>query len=888
MRKFLEHYSKEQLLALGTFAACVIMLLTQTRGLSSDSGEVRIGNVTPRNVMFPRPFEAQFVNPDVSKYDGTGRDIFAAPRTTRLALPHLKLPEPRLEPLAMLPFRPTPQYRALAQKLKWDFLYVDPKKPAIPGAEVDEAKTDKLRDLKEPVISRPPDQRGEKVKGREYDEVWQKNGPVIKGTLVAVTGSTVVIKDITDRQHTLPSTSVDKIIKSLTWEEWYKEESGKLKNDWAGRFNLAKDLFSHGMIPETKRELEVIVRNDPGRTEAVELLVKLYLQDYEFDKAVDVCYYVLKRVDSAEKQARAHHLLGLLWRDFGLMDRAIDEFHLGYPGVVDAGIEKGRLLIQARRLEEANEFLGNMLRAHGSVGRVAAECFVLRARARWELGLKDDAKKDLEEASKLNANLSADALNLRGAIKAYEKDYKGALDDLVAALVQNQYLTDAWINLALLFLGAAKASKAEELLNLALERDPTSADLYSLLGICEIIKENILGAKSYFEKSLATERDNFYGTYCTAWAHMRDGDYASAVDLFNKVIRREFYFVPLYYNAAIGYMKTGQIAQAEALLKEVAEMRDRDVAPRIALTILYLNQGKQKKADEEFARASGIREVASDPVLSYLNGYLVIGRSYGTIEKRLQDARTHFVKAAQLGSEDGRLAATEVAEWLATYVRFDEKFNRDAGAKVGGGWSEVESELFRIEIADKRCRFFSTSERQDNPPPGIAYTAIFQQISGEQFYSLEATFYPKTVARLREFGAALLYSATPQAPFSGSAFALRFDRNESKLVGHICPATNEKMLGEDQPMMLEKLAAMALNQQEIRVKFMRRQQEQFNYLDIYVWEDATSQWKLVKQQLPFQGGKDSRVMVVLFARSPNDAAYEFFVDDVRVLERRSD
>lgn len=887
MKRLLEHYSKEQLLAVAAFAACVLLLLTQTRGLSGDSGEVRIGNVTARNVLFPRPFEAQFVNPDVSKYDGTGREIFAAPRATRLALPQLRLPEPPLEPPALLPFRPTPRYRELVQKLKWDFLYVDPKRPPIPGAEVEEARTDRLRDLKEPVISRPADQRAEKVKGREYDEVWQKNGPVIKGTLVAVTGTTVVIKDITDRQHTLPATSVEKIIRSLTWEEWYKEESGRLKNDWAGRFNLAKEIYGRGMIPEAKRELEVIARNDPGRIEAVELLVKLCLQDYEFDKAVEVCDAVLRRVDSAEKQARVHYLLGLLWREFGLTDRAIEEFHLGYPGVVDAGFEKGRLLIQAGRLEEAAEFLSNMLRAHGPAGRTAAECLVLRARARWQMGFKDEAKKDLEEAAKLNATLSAEALNVRGAIKAYEKDYRGAVDDLVAALEQNQYLTDAWINLALLFLGAAKASRAEELLQAALDRDPTSGDVYSLLGICEIVKENLVGAKSYFERSLATERDNFYGMYCTAWVHMRDGDYAGAVDLFGKVIRREFYFVPLYYNAAVGYMKTGQVAQAEALLREVAEMRDRDVAPRIALIILYLNQGKQKKAEEEFARAAARREVAGDPVLSYLNGYLVIGRSYGTIEKRLEEARTHFINAAQLGSEEGRAAATEVAEWLATYVRFDEKFNREAGPKVGGGWSEVESELFRIEIADRRCRFFSTAEKQDSPPPGIAYTAIFQQITGEPFYSLEATFYPKETARLREFGAALLYSPTPQAPFTGSAFVLRFDRNESKLVGCICPATNEKMLAEDHPLTLEKLAT-ALNQQEIRVKFLRRQQEQFNYLDIYVWDDGTSQWKLVKQQLPFQGGKDSRVLVMLFARSPQDAAYEFFVDDVRVLERRTD
>ncbi|HLG43304.1 MAG TPA: tetratricopeptide repeat protein, partial [Planctomycetota bacterium] len=691
MSGILSRFSKEQWLCIGSVVTSLVLLLLFMTGGSAGGSDTTPTSARERTVAFPVVTERAALRPRPEDYEG-GKNIFAPPGKTRLPLPELPLPEPDIESAALPPFAPAPDLRTLFLESKWPGLFADAAKPAIPAAQVDLAQWQAVSALTLPVAAPPKDKRNDFVPGREFDEVrvLDETNRVIRGRIPRADPTKpqdpiVLIIDEQNRPQRFPRDKVA-ISFSQTFLQKYLEDAKTVGDVIRDRVRFAKMVFEWGMIPEAKAEFEIILQRKQDEWESLDRLIELYLADLEFEKAVELLDAVVRRVDGKDKQSKARFRLGGIWERLGLLDKALFEYDQAFPSVIEAGILRGRVLYKKGELKEAFEALSEALRMPVPAEQMAPLGYALRGLTRLQLNAGPEgltaALTDLDESLR-RLPTEPGALNGRGVVRAIQGDSKRAMEDFAASLKNDQFHAPAWINMTILLVARGSLDEAEACIAAALQRCPGAHELQALRGVIKLARGKSEEAKADFDASHLIRKDNFYAHYGQGIVHLRGGRFPEAKQSLVEAVKREFYFSPSYYNAAVANIKAGDLATAEALLREIIRQRPGYRDPIVALTLLLLRQGRI--AESLLAFQEIVDKIAGNGNLLYVNGFITFHGDDPNVERRVQQTRDHLLDAAAAGSAHAPGVVRQLNEWLATYVLFNEGFARGDSPKVGAG-----------------------------------------------------------------------------------------------------------------------------------------------------------------------------------------------------------
>lgn len=891
MNEFVQRFTKEQWLCLAVTALCLLLIFAGGPSTPASGADAQVSGARERAVVFPIVTERSPLRPTWKDYEG-GRNVFEPPGKTRLPLPELPLPDPEIEPPALPPFSPVPEMRSLFQGSKWPGLFVDAAKPAISQEKFDLTPWQAVSALTLPVVAAPRDMRNDFVPGREFDEVrlLDDTNRVVRGRIPDREGTgaqkeIVTIIDDQNRVQRFPRNRVS-ITYSQTYQQKYHEESKGLGSEAIReRLALARQCVKLGMIPEAKKEYEFILLRKHDELPALDDLVEMYLSDLEFEKAVELIEEALRRTDSKDKMTRLQFRLGKVWERLGVLDRALLEYEQAFPSVPEAGVLRGRVLYRKGAVREAVEALNEALRLPIPAENLAPLAYALRGLGKMKLsagpeGLKA-AAADLEEALRRHPG-EPHARNGRAVIRAIQGDFKGAMEDLAAALASDQFHPPAWINMAILLIGRGALDEAEACLAAGLLRCPSAHELHSLRGVVRLLRGRSDEAMADFDASHRVGRDNFYASYGLGILHLRAGRFAQAQQALVEAIKRGFYFIPSYYNAAVANMRAGDLATAEALLRELLREKPGDRNAVVALTLLLLRQGRVAEARSAFGEM--VDRIAGNPTLLYLHGYITYSGEETNVERQVMRTRDQMLDAAAAGNPQAPGVIRELNEWLATYVLFHEQFAREDSPRIGAGWNQNDSpEAFPIRIVKERCRFHSG--RAVGEATDLLYFSLEREIPGKEFRSVEATFYPTVVRRLDGFGVALLI---PQgsAGFRGPAARLRFDATAARPVLSFVPSVTEEQLRKEQRWVTSPLP-LILDSDEIRLRLIVYREEAGSFIGLEVYDRKKQDWVPAMPRQGFQAPSVS-FKLAFFVRTRMNAEYEIELDNVRVLERKGE
>jgi len=744
-----------------------------------------------------------------------------------------------------------------------------------------------------PVAAPPKDKRNDFVPGREFDEVrvLDETNRVIRGRIPRADPTKpqdpiVLIIDEQNRPQRFPREKVA-ISFSQTYLQKYLEDAKTVGDVIRDRVRFAKQVFDWGMIPEAKAEFEIVLQRKQDEWESLDKLVELYLADLEFEKAVELLDSVVRRVDGKDKQSKARFRLGGIWERLGLLDKALNEYDQAFPSVIEAGILRGRVLYKKGELKEALEALSEALRMPVPAEQMAPLGYALRGLTRLQLNASPEGLKaalaDLDESLRRLAT-EPGALNGRGVVRSIQGDYKGGMEDFAASLKNDPYHAPAWINMAILLVARGSLDEAEACIAAGLQRCPGAHELQSLRGVIKLARGKSEEAKADFDASHLIRKDNFFAHYGHGIVHLRGGRFPEAKQSLVEAVKRDFYFSPSYYSAAVANIKAGDLETAESLLREIMRQRPGYRDAIVALTLLLLRQGRIAESQLVFQEI--VDKIAGNGNLLYVNGFITYNGDDPNVERRVQQTRDHLLDAAAAGSTHAPGVVRELNEWLATYVLFNEGFSRADSPKVGAGWQEGDHEgVLPIRIVKERVRF--SGRGAGGEANDIVYVPLEREVPGKDFYSVEATYYPTVVRKLDAFGLALLI---PQGGSGGGArgpaLRIKFDTALGRPVLAYVANVGEDALRKEQRWVTSPLP-FVVNPDEIRLRIVIEREEGGSFIGVHVFDKQKNDWVNAMPRQGYQAPTAS-FKLSLFVRARMSAEFELELDNVRVLERRSD
>ncbi len=253
------------------------------------------------------------------------------------------------------------------------------------------------------------------------------------------------------------------------------------------------------------------------------------------------------------------------------------------------------------------------------------ETIVQRGRIRLELGGLPGALQDVERALALDSG-SAGAYLVRCAARYRLREYEGALQDCDRAIQLDRTLAAAWSQRGQVHFALDNLHQAGRDCRTALEMDPQLIPAYDVLAGCllqqkkpdealDVVAEGLRrcpgdtalrlrAARIYVEQELfpqalavldvvlrrSPDHGEAYGLRGSV--HSRCRDYAAAIADLRRAIQLDPQTAAYYYDLALAYWHTGEMAAALGCLQEVLRLRPGDVEARA----LYHQLGHQGQA----------------------------------------------------------------------------------------------------------------------------------------------------------------------------------------------------------------------------------------------------------------------------------------------------
>jgi choline-sulfatase len=148
-------------------------------------------------------------------------------------------------------------------------------------------------------------------------------------------------------------------------------------------------------------------------------------------------------------------------------------------------------------------------------------------------------------------------------------DAAGAEEKLNEALERNPSSAAALHDLGLLYWGSGRREEGLALLERAAGLDPSSAALHTNLGIAYMTLGRYAEAKSEFEKSVVLEPEDAEARYKYGKALEMSGDQSAALDQYFECLAREPGMRDALYDAAVLLARAGRPGDAKPLLERL-------------------------------------------------------------------------------------------------------------------------------------------------------------------------------------------------------------------------------------------------------------------------------------------------------------------------------
>ncbi len=268
----------------------------------------------------------------------------------------------------------------------------------------------------------------------------------------------------------------------------------------------------------------------------------------------------------------------------------------------------------------------------------AAESFLYRGYCKFKLKKFKDAHEDMSEALKLKPEflkvyqLEADVFleendhagNIKNSdaglkyrpndrlllfAKSYSlivlKKYNEAIDVSRIVLNDDPGAIGAMKQIANCFLRLKQYDSSDVYLNAVIKMNPVDLEAFYNLGISKSYQKDYDNAKYFIEKAMSLDSTTTYVGYNNLgfFLKVEQGDYAGALEFFDKAISLKPDFAFAYSNRGYAKLMLGDI---KAAFKDVNKSLDLDKTNAYAyknLALIYLKTGNKKAACENFAKA---------------------------------------------------------------------------------------------------------------------------------------------------------------------------------------------------------------------------------------------------------------------------------------------
>ncbi|MBV8880344.1 MAG: hypothetical protein JO332_10290 [Planctomycetaceae bacterium] len=787
---FFKGLNKEQWTALGVGALSALLLLFGfSGGVAPGADALKAAAEEPYNGQKPR-----YVELPHEKFDlYWDKNPFRIESAVKLAVPVIKAPEPREEEMPAPAFRPGPAweiYNRLNAPAKYPSLVAGA--PLIAEANLPAAtEVAELCRTEEPAVAPRPDRRAEKE--RDFAIIKMKaGGQTIEAQRAEVVGDWVVGKRKNGTTLRIPKSDVQgEIQQNRTNEEQVRFDSDAIRpgaKEPEERLKLAQRCLEFGMISEAKEELKKAIEARKDFMEAILALGQLAVDSSDFETALAVYRAGL---EAGAPAGELWYEIGRCLRSISFPEGALVAFEKAVeaqPRLHRARIALSRTLAEAGQgqaaVDAATDFFTKLGNSPDTTAAQKAEASLARGLAQLRVGQLEKARADFADCLKTEPT-NAEALNGNGVALALLGQFPQAGPEFVKAIRANQYLTEAWTNLAALFLLGGKAAEADQLSAAAAQRDPSSVEAILSRGMAQLLLGN-KDAPKQFDLAAKMEPSNLQVLMVTGLLSLREGQNEAALEKFVGALRKEFYYLPAYSGAAAAYLRAGRRlgeqrdeasqrkademrVNAETLLRRIRDFDPSRPGAHAALGCAYAVMQRPDDARSALRQAAALSQKGADPLIFYALGYLEA--YYGQDPNpatRLELARGQFEQAVKLEASatdpfsqrviaDARAVLEAIDLWGRTSLRLLEEFNGNDARHIGNNWLEKENQGIQISRENSKERGGRAKFAGKQAIRDYALTSLMHEIPGADFYSVEMTFQPEKVEKA-EFGLSIFHT----------------------------------------------------------------------------------------------------------------------------------
>jgi tetratricopeptide (TPR) repeat protein len=906
---FFKGLNKEQWTALGAAALSALMLLFGFGGGASGASAPKGGSEEPYNAQKPRTAEL----PDEKFERYWGRNPFRIESAVKLPVPPLKAPEPREEEMLAPLIRPHPAweaYNALASAVKYPTLVSG--QPIVAEANLPAAsEVAELCKLQEPEVVTKADRRAERE--RQFAEIKLRAGSTIKALKAEKIGDLIVGKRENGTTLRIPAgDTVGEILQNRTNEEQYHYDSERIRpgaKEAEERLKLAERCLDLGMVPEAREELKKCLEARKDYLEGILAMGRLAVESSDFETAVAT---YRAGIEAGAPAGDLWFEIGRCLKQLSFNEGALLAFEKAVeaqPRLHAARIALARALVDAGQgqaaVESATDFFTKLGNAPDTTPQQRADAALVRGLAYIRVGQLDKARADFADCLKVDPT-NAEAINGNGAALALAGEFPQAGPEFVKAIRANQYLSEAWTNLAALFLLGGKWAEAEQLATAAAQRDPASVEALLERGVAQFLAGNKDAPKA-FDLAEKTGPSSLQVQMVTGLLRLREGQNEAALEKFVSALRRDFFFLPAYSAAAAAYLRAGRTlaearddasvkkademrVNAETLLRRILKVDPSRANAQAALGCAYAVMQRPDEAREALRKAKDLK--AGDPLIYYAFGYLeYYNTAIDDVAKRLELARGMFEQAVKLEPTatdpfsqkviaDCKKAIDDIDLWGRTSLRLLETFDGPDSKSIGSNWLERENQGIQITRENSKERGGRAKFAGKQAVRDFALTSLMHEVPGADFYSFEITFFPEKVEKA-EFGLSIFH--TVQGTLH-SGISVGFDGTTGKARFHANSSDNDLDI-HDMAVGWQEIKVPVPNPKEIKVRVtLTEAKNRARVFTVFFWDPAKSDWISATPPVTVNPPRGAW-QVGAWVHSWKDHEVLLYVDNIQVLEQ---
>lgn len=660
----------------------------------------------------------------------------------------------------------------------------------------------------------------------------------------------------------------------------------------------------------------------PRMREAHFLLVDALRDQGKYGEAIQALQEHIDDVKGTVNDTFDLHLrLGELYAALSYHERALISYAAAFQ--LEPAKPVPRVAVARARLDlrETGNALAEIQALLLGGGPQDPDALVVLALALLRRGQALEAEEALTKALAIRP-VDAEALNALGvALELQGKPEAPA--KFLAAIKANQYLIDAWLNLATLYLAAGRPVEADILLSGAAQRDPDSSAAMAGPGLVGILKGNYAEASGPFERALKVQPDDYYASYAMGRLKLREGKAEEALNLFRAALKSEPDYLPATTDAGLAYLMlareerrlaaTGPPDQAashraradtchvnaDMLLTTVRDFDPQRTNSYVALGCVYAVMGN-RSAEAAAMFNQGRESGRSDPLIEYGLGYVDYWYGADSPKTRLELAEVKFRYGATLQATDPSdqewikecvEALKRIDEWKIQRIFLEDHFDGNQPSP-SVAWIPVQMTVGpqirydkdRVEIGQAGgpgpAGSLAGLENRDVPRDGFLSAELTLIFENTQFYEAGISLYTsKTTGGGQVESASGLHFVFIEDPASTPPRTIRLYCGQAPAVRSKGPSRPNRLLGQFKG---------APNR--IRVKLDRRDDPNSKgYLyDFSVWDEKTGGWRSLTDKQPLAvppSMNDAPTMTLQsWGRSLIEGKkWSFGVDDVRVL-----